>query len=147
MSIRYRMDDSRYLAGDFSSCLLTRFQRFPGLGRPVIFVFTIVKEITSKVEVGPVQLACRSLYAFSTHLLRADYARGASPLGLARGAHSPGGKDCGASSHGATGRRSGLLSFAHVGLHHGGAELPLAALPRRDRPDRMGRRCSLLRRS
>src|ERR1700733_3778833 len=43
------------------------------------------------------------------------------------------------------GGEGGLLLFAHAGLHDGGAKLPLAALPRRNRPDRMGRRCSLLR--
>jgi hypothetical protein len=118
--------------------------RIPTSGGTAFFLSQLLEmSQPSRFRAGYSELG-ESLRALSTHLLRAGCAGSAPPSRLAGRTHAAGGEDSCTSSHRAPGRRGGLLSSAKTGLHHGGAELPLAALPGRDRPDRMGRRCSLL---
>src|ERR1700726_2807427 len=67
-----------------------------------------------------------------TSICGTSHARRASISGLARGAHSPTRGDRPASLDGTPRRRGRLLPSANTWLHHGGAQLPLATLPRRD---------------
>jgi len=80
----------------------------------------------------------------TTHIRRSSYADSSAILGLAGRTHSAARESCRTSLNRPAWRGGRLLSSAEAGIHHGGAKLPLAALPRRDRPYRMGRRRSLL---
>ena len=80
----------------------------------------------------------------ATHIRRSSHLGGAAILGMARRSHSSYGENCRTSFNRPAWRRSGLLPSAKAGIYDGGAKLPLAALPGRDRPHRVGRRRSLL---